>query len=80
FVDVADPSMLCEPQPHLHITEDQAVYRRHASNMSLQYYGKSILPDLRQRKQAFDILFRQGAERLRNDEKLRRFLARDLGK
>lgn len=63
-----------------YINENQAVYRRHASNMSLQYYGQSILPDLRQRKQAFDILFRQGAESLRKDEKLRRFLARDLGK
>ncbi|MBW9052891.1 glycosyltransferase family 2 protein [Rhizobium mesosinicum] len=63
-----------------YINEDQAVYRRHSSNMSLQYYGKSILPDLRQRKQAFDILFRQGAANLRKDEKLRRFLARDLGK
>jgi hypothetical protein len=63
-----------------YINQDQAVYRRHASNMSLQYYGQSILPDLRQRRQAFDILFRQGAESLRKDEKLRRFLARDLGK
>ncbi len=63
-----------------YINEDQAVYRRHASNMSLQYYGQSILPDLRQRKHAFDILFRQGADSLKTDEKLRRFLARDLGK
>lgn len=63
-----------------YINEDQAVYRRHASNMSLQYYGQSILPDLRQRKQAFDILFRQGADSLKKDEKLRRFLAKDLGK
>lgn len=63
-----------------YINEDQAVYRRHTSNMSLQYYGQSILPDLRQRKHAFDILFRQGADSLKKDEKLRRFLARDLGK
>ncbi|MBX4956157.1 glycosyltransferase family 2 protein [Rhizobium lentis] len=63
-----------------YINEDQAVYRRHASNMSLQYYGQSILPDLRQRKQAFDILFGQGADSLRKDEKLRRFLSRDLAK
>jgi glycosyltransferase involved in cell wall biosynthesis len=63
-----------------YINKDQAVYRRHASNMSLQYYGQTILPDLRQRQQAFDILFRQGADSLRQDEKLRRFLARDLGK
>jgi len=62
-----------------YINESQAVYRRHSANMSLQYYGKTVLPDLRQRKKAFDILFRQGADNLKKDEKLRRFLARDLG-
>jgi len=62
------------------INADQAVYRQHTSNMSLQYYGENILSDLVQRKKAFDMLFSQAADSLRKDEILRRFLARDLGK
>ncbi|MBY5361535.1 glycosyltransferase [Rhizobium leguminosarum] len=62
------------------INADQAVYRQHAANMSLQYYGENILSDLRQRKKAFDILFSQAADSLRKDKMLRRFLSRDLGK
>ncbi|MGZ2384914.1 glycosyltransferase [Rhizobium leguminosarum] len=62
------------------INADQAVYRQHAANMSLQYYGENILSDLRQRKMAFDILFSQAPDSLRKDKMLRRFLARDLGK
>ncbi|MBL0373810.1 glycosyltransferase [Rhizobium sp. KVB221] len=62
------------------ISEDQAIYRRHASNMSLDYYTESILPDLQQRKKAFEILFRHGADNLKEDEKLRRFLTEDLGR
>jgi hypothetical protein len=62
------------------INADQAVYRQHASNMSLQYYGENILSDLLQRKKAFDILFSQAADNLGKDEMLRRFLSRELGK
>ncbi len=62
------------------INADQAVYRQHASNMSLKYYGENILSDLLQRKMAFDMLFSQATDSLREDEILRRFLARDLGK
>jgi glycosyltransferase involved in cell wall biosynthesis len=62
------------------INDDQAVYRRHATNMSLQYYGENILSDLRQRKKAFDILFSHAADNLKKDEVIRRLLARDLGK
>ncbi|ARO23311.1 glycosyltransferase family 2 protein [Rhizobium sp. TAL182] len=61
------------------IKEDQAVYRRHASNMSLQYYGENILSDLLQRKKAFDALFSQATDSLKEDQTLRRFLARELG-
>jgi hypothetical protein len=35
----------------------QAVYRRHADNMSLLYTAKTWLPDLRQRKAALDSFF-----------------------
>ncbi len=63
-----------------YINEDQAVYRKHASNMSRQYYGENILSDLRQRKKAVDVVFREGADSLKKDEGLQRFLARDLGK
>lgn len=35
----------------------QAVYRRHGSNMSETYMGKSWLPDLHQRKAALDCFF-----------------------
>ncbi len=33
----------------------QAVYRRHSENMSSEYFTKSWLPDLKQRKAAFDV-------------------------
>ncbi|NLS07923.1 glycosyltransferase [Rhizobium sp. P32RR-XVIII] len=62
------------------INEDQAVYRRHASNMSLNYYAESILPDLQQRKAAFELLFLHRADILKEDETLRHFLAEDLGR
>lgn len=48
--------------------------------MSLKYYAESILPDLQQRKEALDLLFRHGADELKEDGKLRRFFAEDLGR
>ena len=36
----------------------EAVYRRHAGNMSLDYTVKTWLPDLQQRKAAFDCFFK----------------------
>ncbi len=62
------------------INEDQAVYRRHDANMSLKYYMDDILPDLRQRKKAIEMLFQHVTSGARDDEALRRFLARELGR
>jgi len=62
------------------INRDQAVYRRHESNMSLRYYMDDILPDLRQRHKAIEMLFQHAAPRVRDDENLRRFLAKALGR
>jgi hypothetical protein len=40
------------------VQEPQAVYRRHANNMSLSYTAQHWLPDLEQRSAAFDCFFR----------------------
>ena len=39
------------------LTEHQAVYRRHSSNMSLNYMSDTFLPDVQQRKLALDVFF-----------------------
>lgn len=62
------------------INKDQAVYRRHEANMSLKYYMDDILPDLRQRKKAIEMLFQHAASDVRDDDALRRFLLRELGR
>ena len=62
------------------VNEDHAVYRRHQSNMSLQYYMNDILPDLRQRSKAIEMVFKHASPGIREDEALRRFLAKELGK
>jgi len=49
----------------------QAVYRRHASNMSLAYTAKSWLPDLQQRSAAFDCFFQSCSCGLANPQQLR---------
>lgn len=62
------------------VNKDHAVYRRHQSNMSLQYFMDDILPDLRQRKKAIELLFKHASPSIRKDEALRRFLAKELGR
>lgn len=62
------------------INEDQAVYRRHDANMSLNYCMDDILPDLRQRRKAIEMLFQQAASNVRKDDALRHFLFGELGK
>jgi glycosyltransferase involved in cell wall biosynthesis len=49
----------------------QAVYRCHSHNMSLAYTRESWLPDLQQRKAAFDCLFDAYSCILRNSTQLR---------
>lgn len=53
------------------IEAQQAVYRRHASNMSLQYTEESFMPDLRQRKAAIDWFFKTSSSVLPNPEQIR---------
>ncbi len=57
----------------------QAVYRRHADNMSLHYYQKNYLPDLQQRRLAIDSFFEAEGRRLRNESGLHRKMFRALG-
>jgi len=54
----------------------QAVYRRHSGNMSLAY---TWLPDLQQRKAAFDIFFNTYRQNVPDARSLRRRLFRSLG-
>jgi hypothetical protein len=49
----------------------QAVYRRHATNMSLSYTAQRWLPDLQQRKAAFDCFFQTYAHLVPNSRRLR---------
>jgi len=57
----------------------QAVYRLHASNMSLGYTAKTWLPDLQQRKAAFDCFFQTCSHVLPNPQQLRRKMLWLLG-
>jgi hypothetical protein len=41
------------------LDDDQAVYRRHSSNMTISYCNQSGLPDLQQRKVALDFFIRE---------------------
>lgn len=56
----------------------QAVYRRHSGNMSLEYLGKSWLPDLQQRAETFNIFFQTCGDVLPNAQQLKRKLFRLL--
>jgi glycosyltransferase involved in cell wall biosynthesis len=56
----------------------QAVYRRHSGNMSLDYLGKSWLPDLQQREETFNIFFQTCGDVLPNARQLKRKLFRLL--
>lgn len=64
-----------------YISEYQAVYREHASNMSLRYGEQWSLLDLLQRKACFDLLFQNHGSRFANPDDLRQriyfLLARD---
>lgn len=51
------------------LRDDQAVYRRHAENMSLGYFRDGHLTDLQQRKAAFDA-FGQAASDVMTDARL----------
>lgn len=62
------------------INDDQGIYRRHASNMSLGYNNEHRLADLLQRKRALDILFTHAGPHLAESPDLRQFLIEDLGK
>ena len=57
----------------------QAVYRRHSGNMSLDYTMTTWLPDLKQRKAAFDGFFQTCSYTLPNAPQLRRKLFWSLG-
>jgi Glycosyl transferase family 2 len=50
----------------------QAVYRRHAGNMSLDYMTAGFLPEVQQRKAAVDSFFRSCGHLLPNSQKLER--------
>lgn len=58
------------------IKDEQAVYRRHATNMSLNY---DSLSDLRQRKTAFDVFRETCKDALPQAERLYRDLLKALG-
>jgi hypothetical protein len=49
----------------------QALYRRHAANMSLAYMDRGWMPDLTQRKAAFDAFFEAHGHRLPDADALR---------
>jgi glycosyltransferase involved in cell wall biosynthesis len=53
---------------------NQAIYRRHGSNMDLIYYKEHCLPDLKQRKAALDCFFQTCSYTLPFAQKLRRTL------
>jgi hypothetical protein len=53
---------------------NQAVYRRHGSNMALIYYKEHCLGDLQQRKAAIDLFFQTCSYALPDAQKLRRTL------
>jgi hypothetical protein len=58
---------------------DQAVYRRHAANMSREYFS-AMLPDIQQRKAAFDSFFGQDGQRLPEASALRDKIYLDLAR
>lgn len=56
----------------------QAVYRRHAANMSLTYYQDHYLADLEQRKAVFDLFFRSSGGTLPDARNLYLTILRSL--
>jgi glycosyltransferase involved in cell wall biosynthesis len=59
--------------------EYEAVYRRHSDNMSLAYLGKTWLPDLQERKAAFDLFFQTWSHMVPDPQRLYRKLIWSLG-
>jgi hypothetical protein len=53
------------------IVASQAVYRRHANNMSLAYTDRGLLPDFEQRLMAFECFFRTCSHLLPDAKQLR---------
>lgn len=60
------------------IDEHQAVYRRHAANMSHAYNQRGRLPDLLQRKAAFDYFMETQGHRLDDREEVKRSVMRQF--
>ncbi len=60
------------------VNTPMAVYRRHSANMSLSYANNCWLPDLKQKKEAFDHFFAAYGERFSNRDKLRDKIFRAL--
>lgn len=56
------------------VKEPQAVYRRHADNMSLSYATQHYLPDLQQRKAALDCFFETCSDVIQKSPQLRNAL------
>jgi glycosyltransferase involved in cell wall biosynthesis len=61
------------------VGECQAVYRKHAGNMSWDYYTKHWLPDLHQRKDAINLFLQSCSHRLPNADRVREGANRSLG-
>jgi glycosyltransferase involved in cell wall biosynthesis len=53
-----------------YVDADQAIYRQHGGNMSSQYYA-AMLPDIEQRKAAFDHVFRENGELIPDADRVR---------
>jgi glycosyltransferase involved in cell wall biosynthesis len=62
-----------------YLNADQAVYRRHASNMSLAYAHDNILRDLHQRQAAIDAFLLRSIGQLHGTDRLHRRLLQALG-
>ena len=59
---------------------DQAVYRRHESNMSLAYAQDNILPDLQQHRSAFNAFLDVSSSLLPDSDRLHALLMRSLSR
>ena len=58
----------------------QAIYRRHDDNMSLGYQAKTWLPDLQQRKAAFDLFYQTCSHALPDAQQLHHKVLRLLSR
>lgn len=62
------------------VKDNQAVYRRHAANMSNGYAGDNFLADLQQRKSAFDAFLLGCGSAITDAEHLHALLLKPLGR